>query len=94
MIQQMLAEFPSTLESAVIVVQHMPKFFTKPFAERLNQLCPLEVHEANDGELLEAGKILVAPGSHHLYFEEIGLWADRCAGIMRSQTHLAISALG
>ena len=69
-IQQILSEFPSTLESAVIVIQHMPKFFTKPFAERLNQLCALEVYEAKDEELLQTGKILVAPGSHHLRLEK------------------------
>ncbi len=68
-IQQMLEEFPSTLSSAVIIVQHMPKYFTKPFADRLNQLCPLVVCEAKDGDLLEAGKVFVAPGSRHLRLE-------------------------
>ena len=69
-VQQILSEFPPTLDPAMIVIQHMPKFFTKPFAERLNQLCALEVQEAKDEELLQTGKILVAPGSHHLRLEK------------------------
>ena len=72
-IQDMLEEFPATLSSAVIVIQHMPKFFTKPFAERLNQLCPLTVQEAKDGDPLVPGQILVAPGSHHLRVENLGV---------------------
>jgi two-component system, chemotaxis family, protein-glutamate methylesterase/glutaminase len=40
----------------------MPKTFTKPFAERMNQICPLEVKEAVDGEEVRAGLVLIAPG--------------------------------
>ncbi|GJL62223.1 MAG: chemotaxis response regulator protein-glutamate methylesterase [Nitrospirales bacterium] len=71
-IQEMLMEFPSCLPCGVIVVQHMPKFFTNPFAERLNEQCPLIVCEAKDGDLVHAGKIFVAPGGHHLSMERVG----------------------
>ncbi|GJL49391.1 MAG: chemotaxis response regulator protein-glutamate methylesterase [Nitrospirales bacterium] len=71
-IQEMLMEFPSFLPCGVIVVQHMPKFFTKPFAERLNEQCPLSVCEAKDGDLVQAGKVFVAPGGRHLSMERVG----------------------
>lgn len=40
----------------------MPSSFTKPFAERLNNLCALEVREAVDGDEVKPGRVLVAPG--------------------------------
>jgi two-component system chemotaxis response regulator CheB len=46
----------------IIVAQHMPRFFTTFFAERLNQVSQLAVAEAKDRDVVEAGKVLVAPG--------------------------------
>ncbi|MGB0908754.1 MAG: protein-glutamate methylesterase/protein-glutamine glutaminase [Nitrospirales bacterium] len=68
-VQEILEEFPSTFSAAVVIVQHMPKFFTKSFAERLNQVCPLRVDEAKDGDPLVSGQVLVAPGSQHIQLE-------------------------
>jgi two-component system chemotaxis response regulator CheB len=45
-----------------VVAQHMPPTFTRLFAERVNKLTPYEVREANDGEMLVAGNVYVAPG--------------------------------
>ena len=50
----------------VLVVQHMPALFTRFLAERLHSFCPLCVEEAIEGERVEAGKILIAPGGFHL----------------------------
>jgi two-component system, chemotaxis family, protein-glutamate methylesterase/glutaminase len=50
----------------IVVVQHMPRFFTRFFAERLNRVCDLSVVEAQDGEIVEAGKVLVAPGDYDI----------------------------
>jgi two-component system chemotaxis response regulator CheB len=50
----------------IIVVQHMPRFFTRFFAERLNRVCHLSVTEARDGEIVEGGKVLVAPGDYNI----------------------------
>jgi two-component system chemotaxis response regulator CheB len=50
----------------VIIVQHMPPAFTGPFAERLNELSRVTVKEAEEGETLRAGVVLVAPGRGHL----------------------------
>jgi two-component system chemotaxis response regulator CheB len=46
----------------IVVVQHMPPRFTGYFAERLNEHCKLEVREAVDGERLQPGRALIAPG--------------------------------
>ena len=47
---------------ATVITQHMPKGFTKMYAERLNRQCPMEVREAKDGDELKRGLALVAPG--------------------------------
>ncbi len=46
----------------VVIVQHMPEGFTASFAKRLNQMGPLRVKEAEDGDVLENGLVLLAPG--------------------------------
>jgi two-component system chemotaxis response regulator CheB len=61
-----VAELPKDLSVPVLVVQHMPPLFTRLFAERLDRSCSLTVQEAVEGQLVEAGHILVAPGDHHL----------------------------
>jgi two-component system chemotaxis response regulator CheB len=65
-LQEILPLFPADFPAAVLIVQHMPKFFTKPFAERMNQICQITVREATDGEMLAPGVALVAPGGVQL----------------------------
>ncbi|HEX5803555.1 MAG TPA: chemotaxis protein CheB [Azospira sp.] len=50
----------------IVVVQHMPAQFTTTFAERLNTHCQIEVREAKDGDRVEPGLALIAPGGKHL----------------------------
>lgn len=50
----------------ILVTQHIPPVFSKALAERLNSLCPFEVKEAEDGDEVRAGRILIAPGGHHM----------------------------
>ena len=50
----------------IAVVQHIPATFSRTFAERLDQLCSITVREAVDGERLEPGTALIAPGNFHL----------------------------
>ncbi len=57
---------PREFAAAVLVVQHMPKGFTATFAERLNSKSHLSVKEAEDGDPIEPGRVLVAPGGLHL----------------------------
>ena len=54
----------------MLVVQHMPAGFTKEFAASLNKLCPLEVKEAEEGDLIKPGRVLIAPGDFHIKVEQ------------------------
>ncbi len=50
----------------IAIVQHMPEKFTLAFANRLNQLCAMQVKEASENDELEHGTVLIAPGGHHM----------------------------
>lgn len=50
----------------ILIVQHMPPVFTKLYADRLNNSCALEVKEAQDGDQVKPGRVLVAAGDYHL----------------------------
>jgi len=60
-IRKVIEKFPPTTPGTIIV-QHMPGSFTKMFSERLNQLCQMEVKEAEHGDRIRNGLILIAPG--------------------------------
>jgi two-component system, chemotaxis family, protein-glutamate methylesterase/glutaminase len=62
----MLPSFPISFPLPILLVQHMPPLFTRLLAERLNATCQLKVEEASEGGLVEAGKILIAPGDFHM----------------------------
>ena len=78
-IKEVLTKLPANSPS-VIIVQHMPASFTKQFAQRLNELCKVEVKEAQSGDYLGVGQVFIAPGEKHMvlrrsgtkYFLEIG----------------------
>jgi two-component system, chemotaxis family, protein-glutamate methylesterase/glutaminase len=55
------ADFPG-----IVMVQHMPEAFTRPFSERLNSLCRIRVQEARDGDRILPGHALLAPGGHQM----------------------------
>jgi two-component system, chemotaxis family, protein-glutamate methylesterase/glutaminase len=65
-LQEIIPRLPKTFPVPVIVVQHMPATFTGPFAERMNELSQMSVKEAEEGETVRAGTVLVAPGRGHL----------------------------
>ncbi len=56
----------------IVVVQHMPEHFTTTFAQRLNTLCEMEVKEAEDGDAVLRGRVLIAPGNLHTMLERSG----------------------
>jgi two-component system chemotaxis response regulator CheB len=60
------------LKVPILVVQHMPPGFTAEFAKSLDRICPLEVKEAAEGDILRPGQILIAQGAHHLEIEKKG----------------------
>jgi len=63
---RLLAELPADFPCPILIVQHMPKGFTGPFAGRLDQMTPLRVLEAYEGFKPVAGTAAVAPGDSHL----------------------------
>lgn len=56
----------------IVIVQHMPGKFTAAFARRLDGLCAIAVKEAEDGDVVEPGRALIAPGNHHLALRRSG----------------------
>ena len=56
----------------IVVVQHMPPGFTKTFAEHLNTLFPFEVKEAQEGDVVHPGRVLIAPGNFHMEIRRQG----------------------
>jgi len=56
----------------IVIVQHMPPVFTKNFADRLSDLCQINVKEAKDGDLVQSGTALLAPGNYHMLLEKSG----------------------
>jgi two-component system chemotaxis response regulator CheB len=70
-IREVLQRFPLNCPGAIIV-QHMPEMFTKSFAQRLNGLCAPEVREAEDGDTVISGQVLIAPGNQHLVLRRSG----------------------
>ncbi len=56
----------------IAIVQHMPEGFTKSFANSLNNICDLEVKEAENGDKLYQGRVLIAAGNHHMLLKRVG----------------------
>jgi len=64
-IRAILTRMPGTIPG-ILVVQHMPPVFTTAFAKHLNEICKIEVKEAEDNDLLFMGRALIAPGNYHM----------------------------
>jgi two-component system chemotaxis response regulator CheB len=79
-LQAIIPLLPEGLPSAVLVVQHMPVGFTKSLAERLDSRSVLTVREAQDGESIEPGLVLIAPAGRHMKLKRRGtqvkVWLD------------------
>ncbi len=69
---KMLPAFPSDFPP-ILITQHMPPEFTPSFAKHLDDLCAMHVREAADGDVPEAGTVLVAPGHSHLKLVRHGI---------------------
>jgi two-component system, chemotaxis family, protein-glutamate methylesterase/glutaminase len=65
-LQYLFSQIPAEFPGCIVVVQHMPEGFTQMFAQRLDESCSLEVKEAQSGDLLMAGRVLVCPGDRHI----------------------------
>lgn len=67
-VQEIIINLPSDFPVPIVVVQHMPGAFTQNYATRLNHLSQLKVVEGQNGERLEPGKVIIAPGGTHVSF--------------------------
>ena len=65
-VQYVLSQLPADFAGAMVIVQHMPEGFTEMFARRLDEVCSIEVKEAQSGDLLMAGRALICPGNRHI----------------------------
>jgi len=65
-LQEILPLLPGDLPVGVLIVQHMPKGFTGPFARRLDNLCKVSVREATHDELISSGVVYIAPAGQHM----------------------------
>lgn len=81
-LREILTVLPSDMP-AIVVVQHMPEGFTKLFADRLSELSHMEVKEAEEGDEILPGRILIAPGGGHLVIKRKG--SGYCAGILYTE---------
>ncbi|MDH5570531.1 MAG: chemotaxis response regulator protein-glutamate methylesterase [Gammaproteobacteria bacterium] len=68
-LQKVLIDLPANFPLPILLIQHMPGTFTPAFANRLDQLCKIKVKEAEDGDLLQAGTALLAPGGKQMRLE-------------------------
>jgi two-component system, chemotaxis family, protein-glutamate methylesterase/glutaminase len=71
-LQEIIPKLPAGLSAAVLVVQHIPKGFTKSLADRLASRSKLPVREAENGEQVKAGIVLVAPAGIHMKLRRRG----------------------
>ena len=71
-LMQIFSAFADAPQCSFAVAQHMPEKFTRGFAERIDRLTRLRAIEAEGGEILSPGTVLIAPGGKHLEFESIG----------------------
>jgi len=72
-LEYVLSQLPGDFPGAITVVQHMPDGFTDMFARRLDEVSPLRVKEAQSGDLLERGRVLICPGSRHMKVKRLPL---------------------
>lgn len=70
-IKNVLIQMPKNAPG-IVVVQHMPAQFTKSFAGRLNELCAMRVKEAENGDPVIRGQVLIAPGNYHMLLKRTG----------------------
>ncbi len=70
-VQRLLEVMPPNAP-ATVITQHMPPGFSAAFAERLNHICAVSVHEARDGQRVLPGHAYIAPGGHHLELHRDG----------------------
>ena len=69
---QVIPKLPANYPLGILIVQHIPPHFTRSMAERLNGLSQVEVREAADGDKVQPGVVLIAPGGFHMMLAKNG----------------------
>ena len=70
-LKQLVPQLPADFPAPVAMVMHMPVGYTEMYARKLDELSPLEVREAHEGDVLRAGLALLAPAGRHLTFRRL-----------------------
>jgi len=70
-LREVLEQLPGDCPG-IVIVQHMPEHFTAAFARRLNSLCEVSVMEAQNGDAVLRGRVLIAPGNRHTLLQRSG----------------------
>ena len=70
-IKEVLMRMPVN-SPGIVISQHIPEAFSKPFAERMNKFSEMTVYEAVDGQQILPGHVYIAPGNRHLIIERSG----------------------
>ncbi|MCQ2506913.1 MAG: chemotaxis-specific protein-glutamate methyltransferase CheB [Lachnospiraceae bacterium] len=71
-LQSVITLLPKSLPCPVLLVQHMPEGFTESLAQRLDQLSPINVKEASDGDVLQKGTVYIAKGGSQMRLKKTG----------------------
>jgi two-component system, chemotaxis family, protein-glutamate methylesterase/glutaminase len=72
-LQYVFSQLPAEFSGSILAVQHMPDGFTELFARRLDDTCRMRVKEAQSGDLLVAGRVLICPGNRHMTVKRLPL---------------------
>ncbi|MBI4689813.1 MAG: chemotaxis response regulator protein-glutamate methylesterase [Nitrospirae bacterium] len=83
-IQIILTRLPHDFSAAILISQHMPRGFTGSLAERLNRLSEVRIKEAEDGDTVEKGSVLICPGGYHMILRRKG---QRCYATIKEATY-------
>jgi two-component system chemotaxis response regulator CheB len=70
-LRELLEQLPAD-SPGIVIVQHMPEKFTNAFARRLDTLCAMQIKEAETGDLVQQGRVLIAPGNQHMALRRTG----------------------
>lgn len=70
-LRELLEQLPAD-SPGIVIVQHMPEKFTNAFARRLDTLCAMQIKEAESGDQVIQGRVLIAPGNQHMALRRTG----------------------
>lgn len=71
-LKEVMTEISSNFNAGILIIQHMPPNFTASLAQRLDKLSEIKVKEAQEGDVIESGKALLAPGGYNMLVNKGG----------------------